>query len=304
MGRNRVAVGNYLRTVTQGSACRATLGFGHSPVGADNALPVEEKCRGHAHTTRCILPHCMQPNSSTALGHLRRQILRWLFFAALFTTMSGTASAAETNVVAELGRNPEMSRKLGLEKLSSEEKEEWNRLLTTAYLAGVATGRTNRALPGVFDAPAKDEAQKKSASRLWLSKADLDSDDVVKLENGAIFKVSSGLVGVGLRREVALIQEGSRWSLWVSRKRVYRGELLRAPDSGKPIAFRRATISSVSSDGSVIKMLDESIYEIDPLGQIHTMLWLPTTEVFVLETGKIFDASGSGGELIDCRRLK
>ena len=27
-GRNRVAVGNFLRTLTQGSACRATLGFG------------------------------------------------------------------------------------------------------------------------------------------------------------------------------------------------------------------------------------------------------------------------------------
>jgi len=28
LGCNRVAVGNYLRTMTQGSACRATLGFG------------------------------------------------------------------------------------------------------------------------------------------------------------------------------------------------------------------------------------------------------------------------------------
>ena len=30
-GRNRVAVGNDLRTVTQGSSCRATLGFGTQP---------------------------------------------------------------------------------------------------------------------------------------------------------------------------------------------------------------------------------------------------------------------------------
>lgn len=218
--------------------------------------------------------------------------------------MSETTSAAETNIIAELGRNPEMSKKLGLEKLSAEEKEEWNRLLTTAYLAGMATGRTNRASVGAFDAPANNDAQKKSASRLWFSKADLDSDDTVKLENGAIFKVSSGLVGVGLRREVALIQEGSRWSLWVSRKRVFRGELVRAPDSGKPIAFRRTTISSVSSDGGVIKMLDESIYEIDQLGRIQTMLWLPTTEVLILETGKMLNPSDSGGELIECRRLR
>lgn len=221
--------------------------------------------------------------------------------AALLATMSGPVSAVETNIVAELGRKPEMSKKLGLQKLSSEEKDEWNQLLTTAYLAGMATARTNQTLLG---AQANDDAQRKSASRLWLSKADLDGDDVVKLENGAIFKVSSGLVGVGIRRQVALIQEGSRWSLWVARKRAFRGELLRVPDAGKPIAFRKATISSVSSDGGVIKMLDESIYEIDQLGQIQTMLWLPTTEVFILETGKMLNPSDSGGEFIDCRRLK
>ena len=28
LGRNRVAVGNFLRTLTQGSSCLATLGFG------------------------------------------------------------------------------------------------------------------------------------------------------------------------------------------------------------------------------------------------------------------------------------
>ena len=87
--------------------------------------------------------------------------------------MCSATSAVETNIVAELGRNPEMSKKLGLEKLSAEEKEEWNRLLTTAYLAGVATGRTNRTVAGAFDAPTNDDAQKKSASRIWFSKADL-----------------------------------------------------------------------------------------------------------------------------------
>lgn len=261
-----------------------------------------EMCRKQPQATATLFLR-MQPNSPTPLGHLR-QHLCWLLLTALFAAMGGTTSAAENNIIAKLGRDPEMSKRLGLEKLTSEEKEEWNRLLTTVYLAGVETGRTNRALLGASDAPVAADAQKKNASRLWLSKANLDSGDVVKLENGAIFKVSSGLVGVGLRREVALIQEGSRWSLWVARKRVYRGELIRAPDSGKPIAFRKATISSVSSDGSVITMLDDSIYEIDQLGRINTMLWLPTTEVFILETGKMFNASDSGGEMIDFRRLK
>lgn len=60
----------------------------------------------------------------------------------------------------------------------------------------------------------------------------------------------------------------------------------------------------MSSDGGIIKMLNESIYEIDQLGRIQTMLWLPTTELLILETGKMLNPSDSGGEMIECRRLK
>lgn len=222
----------------------------------------------------------------------------------MLATASFTGPAAEPNIIALLGRNPDTAKKLGLEKLSAEEKEEWNRLLTTTYLAGANAGRTNWTGAGAIAAPANDDAQSKSASKFWLSKADLESDDIVKLENGAIFKVASGSVGVGIRRTVALIQEGNRWSLWVARRRVFLGELLRAPDLGKPIAFKRATISSVSSNGEIVKMTDESIFEIDLLERIQTMLWLPATEVFILETGKMLNPTDTGGELIECRRLK
>ena len=245
----------------------------------------------------------MQPNQSGRLGHLRHQ-LSCLFLAAMLAAASSTVPAAEPNIIALLGRNPETAKKLGLEKLSAEEKEEWNRLLTTTYLAGANVGRTNWAGAVAITAPANVDAQSKGTSRFWLSKADLESDDIVKLENGAIFKVASGLVGVGIRRTVALIQEGSQWSLWVARKRVFRGELLRAPDSGKPIAFKRATIASVTSDGVIVRMTDESIYEIDLLGRIQTMLWLPTTEVFILESGKMINPTDTGGDFIECRPLK
>lgn len=244
----------------------------------------------------------MQLKSFAPLGRLHC-LFRWLLFIALFVTVNGMALAVETNIVAELERSPEMSKKLGLQKLTAEEKDEWSRLLTSAYLAGMETGRTNQARLGGLEVTTNANIQK-CTSRLWLSKADLDNDDIVKLENGAIFKVSSGLVGIGLRRDVALIQEGSRWSLWVARKRVFRGELIRAPDVGKPIAFRKTTISAVTSDGSVITMLDNSIYEIDQMSRIYTALWLPFTEVLILETGKMFNESDSSAEMIDCRRLK
>ena len=51
---------------------------------------------------------------------------------------------------------------------------------------------------------------------------------------------------------------------------------------GAPAAALEGTetyISSVSSDGGVVKLADGSIYEIDTIGQIHTMLWLPVQRV-------------------------
>lgn len=250
------------------------------------------------------IPHRMRLFARRAVSRLNRLTLCWFLFAALFAIACGTVSAEEPNLVAELSRDSAMAKKLGLQKLSQEERDEWNRLLTTAHLAGVTSGGTNQNRLGDSGAQSSEATQKKGALRLWLSKADLESDEVVKLDNGAVFNISSGSVGVGIRREVALIEDGSRWSLWISRKRVYRGELLRAPENGKPITFSKATISSVSQDGSLLTMLDSSIYEIELLGRIHTMLWLPATEVFVLENGKMLNASDSGGELIDCRRLK
>lgn len=245
----------------------------------------------------------MKPNLHALLYQLHRLASHRLLAVALVLVLCNTASAEETNIVANLAKNPEAAKKLGLQKPTPEEKEEWNGLLTAVYFAGEASGRTNRTPLAVSDVDIIGGGQKKSTSRLWLSKADLDGDDVVKLENGAVFKVSAGYVGVGIRRQVALIEDGSRWSLWISRKRMHRGELLRAPETGKPVAFLKAAISSVASDGSVITMLDGSVYEVDELGRIDTSLWLPASDVFVLEDGRIFNAS-DGGELIDCRRLK
>lgn len=44
-------------------------------------------------------------------------------------------------------------------------------------------------------------------------------------------------------------------------------------------------ITEVSSDGSIVQLADGSIYEIDIIGQIKTMLWLPTQRVLRLGDG-------------------
>jgi hypothetical protein len=207
------------------------------------------------------------------------------------------SSNAETNVLMVLEKDPVMSKKLGLAKLSKDEKQAWNNLLVQAFELG-RSGGSGR------EAKASALATANSGSRLWLSKADLDGKEVILLRNGAIFQVSSGYVGYGYSRDVALIQDGSRWTLWVSGKREFRGTLLQSPKAGTAVGFSRKTVSKVISDGSVVMMDDNTVYNVDSVAQIHTSLWLPLTEVLALETDQLINLNDATEGVVKATRLK
>jgi hypothetical protein len=44
-------------------------------------------------------------------------------------------------------------------------------------------------------------------------------------------------------------------------------------------------VQSKTDDGSIVTLEDGSVWQIDPLDQIDTTLWLPMTEITVVETG-------------------
>lgn len=47
-------------------------------------------------------------------------------------------------------------------------------------------------------------------------------------------------------------------------------------------------IDSVSDDGQIIKLEDGSVWEVDPVDAIYSMLWLPTTEIVICD-GKLIN---------------
>ena len=60
-------------------------------------------------------------------------------------------------------------------------------------------------------------------------------------------------------------------------------------------------VSSVSSDGEIVKLEDGSVWEVDRVDTIDTMLWLPTTDIVVCD-GKLINTEDN--ETASARRLK
>lgn len=229
---------------------------------------------------------------------------RALLAAALFIT--GLPAFAQIDYVARLAENEDLAKRLGLSKLSEAERSEWNRVLAAMYSMGAKSA--TRA-PDAGDFPQIEQRSAKAESEAsgavaWISRADLDGEDIVKLRNGAIFQVSIGFVGIGMGRDAALIKEGSQWSLWIEGKREFHGELLRPPSVGTPISFRRASIQTVSSDGSIVRLIDGSVCEIDIVDRIHTMLWLAASEVFIINGKSIINPDDSSSEMVQFTRLR
>jgi hypothetical protein len=60
-------------------------------------------------------------------------------------------------------------------------------------------------------------------------------------------------------------------------------------------------ISSVSGDGTIVKLEDGSVWEVDSVDAIDSMLWLPTTDIIACDD-KLINTDDS--EKVSARRLR
>lgn len=60
-------------------------------------------------------------------------------------------------------------------------------------------------------------------------------------------------------------------------------------------------IQSVSSDGTIIKLEDGSVWKVDAVDAITSMLWLPTTEIVACDD-KLINTDDE--EKVDATRIK
>lgn len=228
-----------------------------------------------------------------------KKFVRALLLAAC--ACAAVSSAYSTDYVSRLAENPELAKALGLEKLSEAERAAWNRVISAAIEAGGKATAPPSSTPNPRENRPRLEAE--FNGRLWMSKADIKGKDIVQLANGAIFEVLGGYVGYGYGRDAAIIEEGRRVTLWVGGGREFAGRLLRAPQFGSATPFKRTTIVSVGASGALVKTGDGSVFEVDALGQVSSMLWLPGSEVLVLEDGRLI-CTDSSDEPVSAQKLK
>ncbi|OGA45863.1 MAG: hypothetical protein A3G24_18430 [Betaproteobacteria bacterium RIFCSPLOWO2_12_FULL_62_13] len=60
-------------------------------------------------------------------------------------------------------------------------------------------------------------------------------------------------------------------------------------------------MESVSGDGEIVKLEDGSIWQVDAVDAIDTMLWLPTTEIVVCDDKLI---NTDDNESVDATRIR
>lgn len=237
-------------------------------------------------------------NRSPSLFHPRTSIRAHLFALTCCITPF-CAQAEDIDYVAKLSTDPKLAAALGLDKLNDAEKGAWNRVIVAAFAAGREAAGQTPVVAQTVPAPTPEVW----SGRAWQTKADLEGEDVITLRNGAVFE-ATGLVGFGLGRDALVIQEGGRWTLWIEGKREYSGTLLRRPQGGTPINFKRTTVDSVSSDGAILKTADGNVYEVDVLGRLSTSLWLAGTGLLVLADGTIVNADSPMGEKARAKKLR
>lgn len=228
------------------------------------------------------------------------------FLLAAIIGFHAIQAFADVDYIAKISENRDMAQRLGIPKLNDTERAEWNRILAAIYTMGVDSARqSSPANQHAGQRPGGDKTvSAESGGAVWLSRADLEGESIVKLRNGAIFEVSTGFAGIGYGREVALIKEGTRWSLWIEGKREFRGELLKPPSVGSSVSFRRSSIQSVSSDGEIVKLIDGSVNEIESLDRIDTSLWLSASEILIIGDSSMLNPNDSNSKIVHFVRLK
>jgi hypothetical protein len=127
----------------------------------------------------------------------------------------------------------------------------------------------------------------------YLTRVDSDSDDIVKLENGAIVEITSGYLGyVGYRKKAILYRTASGCKIWIEGKRVYRCDQLREPTVARKVVVEELSIASITDDGDVLKATDGRVFEVSSLYTMYTTLWLAPFEALLIGDAEIVNLDG------------
>ena len=165
----------------------------------------------------------------------------------------------------------------------------------------------SKILAGISSDQQKTQAARPSAgggdaSAAYVSKIDRDEDDVIFMENGAVVKISWGYLGfVGFRKDAILFKDGKQWKIWIEGKKAFKCDLLKTPNVRGQSA-QLVHISEMLGNGTIIKMLDGSLFEVGSLYTIETSLWLGISDGLLINDSTLINFDEGG--MVEVTRLK
>jgi hypothetical protein len=135
----------------------------------------------------------------------------------------------------------------------------------------------------------------------YKTKVTSENNGVIKLANGAIVEINFGNHGyVGNGKTAIIFNVGKSWKIWIEGKKDYKCEVLKTPDSVFPSTAKIVMISEVKGNGTILKMSDGSIYEVD---SINTTLWLGSSNALIINDHELINLD-KGDEIIEVTKLR
>jgi hypothetical protein len=135
--------------------------------------------------------------------------------------------------------------------------------------------------------------------KAYKTKIAFEHNGVIKLDNGAIVEINFGnLEYLGYGQTAIIFNVGKGWKIWIEGKKEYKCEVLKTPDLVFPSTAKMVMISEVKGNGTILKMSDGSIYEVD---SINTTLWLGTSNALIINDHELINLD-KGDEILEVNK--
>lgn len=231
-----------------------------------------------------------------------------LFLAFSFSAACTFGSPDTTDFVKIVESDSTLAREVGLDKLTKKQKKKLNEVMLVVYSLGFSNGQSRSSTVDTSTpiriAPKYIFGSSVSDGDGYLSKVESSDGDVLKLANGAIVEVTWGYVSyIGYSKECLLYRIGSGWKIWIKGKKAYKCEVLKLPEWGSKVSVEQTTILEVKGDGTIIKLTDGRIYEVDSYSTIDTRLWLGFSDAIIIDASRLINLD-EGDEIIDITLIK
>ena len=135
---------------------------------------------------------------------------------------------------------------------------------------------------------AKTKASMTDGTVAYVSTVNSDGGSILKLENGAIVEINSYVGYLGYRKKAILYGRGSICNLWIEGKKSFSCSLLKAPQGNGELA-KLVNIFQVKENGSILMMLDGTIFEVNSIDHIYTSLWLGISDAILINGNELFN---------------